>query len=501
MNVVSNVGESLDGNREGAQGEIAWLAEGEIPRAAVTLLSGEPGSGKSFVACALAASVSQVPNAQVLFAHSEAADRLRARLARAGADTSRVTPVAPDLVGDKSKIQNQKSKIAQRLDVLIAWLTGATSATRALAPSPSRSLDPSRPVAPSSCRPVDPPRAVHGIDLIVIDDLESWCGRALSAAELAEATARLDELARTSGAAVLAVVRSATTTEGRVAARSLDRLMRAADVVWTVAGDREMAGHRWLVPLKNNLASQPRGKTFQIVEGRVEWLNQAVPDDALMPGSRRSAERTDRQTAGMWLVEALALSDIPSRLLYAQARQCGFSRNTILRAAHKMGMHSHKSAFDGCWKYSLRDVPREVVDTYRTHPKWFTDGRGHSEGFRVADRARDTGVSEGFGIQDSGFSVPQAVGQAFQPDAAGLPDSVAGRSPDRLAGCDRRSAETADAGDLRSASPSKTAANVEESQGAQDVAKTNHEPPAPNQSLEEARRAHASAGPGKGSKS
>lgn len=376
MTDLSNVGESLDGKPQSeAAGQAAWLAEDEIPRAAVTLLSGEPGSGKSFVACTLAAAVSQTPDARVMIAHSEPTERLHARLVRAGADTSRVALVAPDLVTDKSKIENPKSKIGQRLDTLIAWLSGAASSRRA--------------------------------DLIVIDDLESWSGKALSAGELAEGVARLNELARMSGAAVLAVVRSASTTEGRVTARSLDRLMRAADVVWMVAADRELTGHRRLLPLKNNLAALPKGKTFQMVAGRVEWLNKAAPDDALAPGSRRSLERADRQTAEQWLCEALRHQDVPSRMLYAQARQCNFSRNTILRAAHRMGMHSHKSAFDGGWKYSLRDAFPEAVERYRPQPIG-CGVQSEGSGFRVkrGDRVQRTGDMEGFGIQDSAFSMP-----------------------------------------------------------------------------------------------
>ncbi len=388
MTALSNVEESLEERpRTHAAGEVVWLAEGEIPKAAVTLLSGEPGSGKSFVACSLAASVSQVRGARVVFVHTEPAERLHARLARAGADAGRIA-----LLGDRGQGTGNSKGFAQRLDVLIAWLTGAAS-------NASR------------------------VDLIVLDDLESLLGKALCAGELAEAAARLNELARTSGAAVLAVVRSATTIDGRVTARALDRLMRAAEVVWMVAADRDTSGRRWLAPLKNNLASLPGGKTFQIAEGRVEWLTGAVPNDALNPGSRRSVERADRQTAGQWLFEALRDRDVHSRVLYAQAKQCGFSRNAILRAAHQMGMHSHKSAFDGGWMYSLRDALPEAVARFRPQPRAFGgQGTEAGEGFKIAEggggqrpEAGEQGDSEGFGIQDSGFSEPQA---ASEPEKA-----------------------------------------------------------------------------------
>ena len=106
-------------------------------------------------------------------------------------------------------------------------------------------------------------------------------------------------------------------------------------------------------------------------------------------------------------------------------------------------MHSHKSAFDGCWKYSLRDVPREVVDVYRIHPKWFTGGFG-GRGSEVRVGFRVQGSAGGLRVQGSGFSMSEAP-------VAGLSATVAGRSPDRLADCDPRSPETGDAGDLRSA--------------------------------------------------
>ncbi len=373
MTVLSNVEESLSAKpRTRAAGEVVWLADGEIPKGAVTLLSGEPGSGKSFVACSLAASVSQVRGAKVVYVHSEPAERLHARLARAGADASRIA-----FLGGRRQRTGNSEGFAQRLDVLIAWLTGAAS-------SESRA------------------------DLIVLDDLESLLGKALCAGELAEAAASLDELARTSGAAVLAVVRSATTTDGRVTARALDRLMRAAEVVWMVAADRDTVGRRWLTPLKNNLAALPGGKMFQITEGRVEWLTGAVPVDALNPGSRRSVERADRQTAGQWLFEALRDRDVHSRMLYVQAKQCGFSRKAILRAAHQMGMHSHKSAFDGGWMYSLRDASPEAVARFRPQPQ-AVGGRGPEagEGFKIAKGVGGQGTGDGeqgdrdrFGIQD-----------------------------------------------------------------------------------------------------
>src|SRR5262245_18675880 len=82
---------------------VNWLWDGRIPYAKVTLLDGEPGSGKSLLALDLAARVSRgaaMPHSRVkpagpanvvLFNEDDnLADTIRPRLEAAGADLTRI---------------------------------------------------------------------------------------------------------------------------------------------------------------------------------------------------------------------------------------------------------------------------------------------------------------------------------------------------------------------------------------------------------------------------
>jgi hypothetical protein len=92
--------------------QVQWLWEGRIPTAKVTLLDGEPGSGKSLLALDLAARVSRGasmplsrikpsgPANVVLFNDDDnLSDTIRPRLEAAGADLSRIRCVDGEISG------------------------------------------------------------------------------------------------------------------------------------------------------------------------------------------------------------------------------------------------------------------------------------------------------------------------------------------------------------------------------------------------------------------
>jgi hypothetical protein len=69
-----------------------WLVQDVVPDAAVTLVAGEPGAGKTFLACQLAADAARELKTRVLLATAgyESAELLRWRLDRAEGDSRRV---------------------------------------------------------------------------------------------------------------------------------------------------------------------------------------------------------------------------------------------------------------------------------------------------------------------------------------------------------------------------------------------------------------------------
>jgi hypothetical protein len=369
-----------------------WLVQDVIPDAAVTLVAGEPGAGKTFLACQLAADAARELKARVLLATAgyESTELLRWRLDRADGDSRRVALATLTPRGYTDRRQNpSEESIDERLAILDYTLGAVGDPTSGMLPAEINLDGEDR----------DRPEPVR---LLVIDDLDGWFGKPgnlLSPAALARVIQRLNELARSKRVAIVALARLQLSVEGRITSRQLSRISQAAGVVWLVARDREQeVGHReqglgnraeelrasegesggvgdghgeayaqsmrrWFLPIKNNLASDAAamGRAFELVEGRVLWrLDETPPTlaEVLLPSVHHNDRRRQRNAAAEWLKEALADGPVASGELYRQAIECGFSKGTVQRAAAELGVKSHKTGFNAGWE--LRWTPTSV---------------------------------------------------------------------------------------------------------------------------------------------
>ncbi|HET6879836.1 MAG TPA: hypothetical protein VFI31_06765, partial [Pirellulales bacterium] len=121
---------------------------------------------------------------------------------------------------------------------------------------------------------------------------------------------------------------------------------------------------RWLLPVKNNLAPDVEtfGRAFELFDGQIRWHgDDPAPDlaEALLPSTHNSDRRRLRHAAAAWLEEALAGGPLASKDLYRQGAENGFSQGTLKRAATELGIHPHKTGFDGGWE--MRWTPPPVV--------------------------------------------------------------------------------------------------------------------------------------------
>jgi hypothetical protein len=392
-----------------------WLVQDVIPDAAVTLVAGEPGAGKTFLACQLAADAARELKARVLLATAgyESTELLRWRLDRADGDSRRVALATLTPRGYADRRQNpSEESIDERLAILDYTLAAVGDPTSGMLPA-EINLDGE-----------DSDRA-EPVRLLVIDDLDGWFGKPgnlLSAAALSRVIQRLNELARSRRVAIVALARLQLSVEGRITSRQLSRISQAAGVVRLVARDRErqmrdglgrpsseedglgrppheeeaqayaQSMRRWFLPIKNNLASDAAamGRAFELVEGRVLWRLEETPPtlaEVLLPSVHHNDRRRQRNAAAEWLKEALADGPVASGELYRQAIECGFSKGTMQRAATELGVKSHKTGFNAGWE--LRWTPTSV-------PR----GRGamlKAEGpaFKISGTRKDGNKAEG----------------------------------------------------------------------------------------------------------
>jgi hypothetical protein len=382
-------GVSVDALSRTSGRPIRWLVENIIPHEAVTLIAGDPGAGKTFFACQLAADAARVSQLRVVLATSgcESPELLRWRLDQAEGDARRVALATLTPNGFYDRRGNPTDEeIDERMAILYHTLEATGDPTSGILPAEINVPDDSCPT----------PRAAS---LLVIDDIDGWFGKPgnlLPAAALTRAIQRLNELARSLRVAIVVLARTQLSVEGRMTSRQLSRLSHAANVVWMVVRDREKADgrrqkaeqemenpkseienqksgeppaysqsvRRWFLPVKNNFSPDAAtyGRAFEIFDGQIRWHgDDPAPSlaEATLPSSHNSDRRRLRRAAAAWLQEALAAGPVPSEELFQQGLKCGHSRGTLQRAATELGIHSHKTGFNGGWE--MRWVPQPEV--------------------------------------------------------------------------------------------------------------------------------------------
>jgi putative DNA primase/helicase len=332
-------------------GLVQWLWPGRIPLGQLTLLCGDSGLGKSFLALDLAArasrglpfpdqdEASQPSGIVFLFSADGAAGNVsqvvRPRLDEADADAAHIIAVEGVRFADEGETDVFTRGFS--LDTDLAALTDLLERH---------------------------PDAV----LVVIDPISAYCRTdshktgshktdAGKNAEIGSTLARLAEIAARFQVAIVGVTHLPLTTGGIMAGgrrghpprRSL-AVPAAAGAVWFVAEDRDDPERRLLIPVKLNLWPEKTGMAYRIADGRIEWEAQPVPitaADALAAEPEpRHGDATELRRAVEWLGELLAAGPLPAREVKHQAWDCGFSTATLRRAMRALGIKPTKAGFE-----------------------------------------------------------------------------------------------------------------------------------------------------------
>jgi hypothetical protein len=310
---------------------VSWLWHPYIARGKLTILEGDPGLGKSWLTCALAAGVShghglpgvepfEPGNVLMLSAEDGLGDTLRPRLDAVGADVSRVFALAEPMTFDTTGLIRLEARILEYspslvvIDPLFAFTGGKVDIHRA-----------------NECRAISAPLAA----------IAERCGCALVAV-------RHLGKSKGGGHALNAGIGS---IDFAAAARS----------VLLVGQDPDEPGKRAVVQIKNNLAPHGEAVGYTLEGGQFYWTGASdLTAGRILAPAVEDEERSSIAEAMDFLRTALSDGARDAKAIEGEARQGGINPATLRRAKTRLRVRSNKVGMPGThfqkWVWELPDA-------------------------------------------------------------------------------------------------------------------------------------------------
>ena len=307
---------------------IDWIWIDRIPRGSLTMLDGDPGTGKSHVTLAIAAALSngtalplQPPCAPaktlIVACEDSLGQSVKPRLQRLNANC--------DLIFSYDKLFELTSEGIQKLDETIG---------------------------------------IHEPDLVIIDPIIAYVGAGLdtnSANKVRAKLAPLNEIAKNRNCGFICVRHLNKRTDG---GSFLYRGMGSIDFIaaarsgLTVIKDPEDSDHRILMHIKSNLGPKALSLGFTFVDDLFEWTGVRDIDDEELSsiGQYKKKERTSENTATDFLLNFLKNGPVETTTLFAAAEGAGITIPTLRRAKKGQGVVASKGEGQhGKWFWSTPD--------------------------------------------------------------------------------------------------------------------------------------------------
>jgi hypothetical protein len=340
--------------------EMNWLWPGRIPRGQVTVIEGEPGVGKSFVALDLAARFSRgaawpAPLHVVPPANSTGnRPGQKAAPASAAGDVLLVT------------LQDDCGTIDRRLHGLGADQGRVVRIGVVTIKKPreenvgKRLMD----------FPLDMVKLKYELEqypsvgVVVIDPLTDFCERP---AQMTRVLRDLNELAQERNVAIIVTLPANCRFDARGSLRVTSRYRTdAARCLWAVVADPDDPARKLFVARRTNSFVEPTGLAFRLHQGRVLW-NAETPIDPADPLGLDSSIRECLSTV-------LSSGSRPATEVFRLGAQCGFTPRQLRATAKRMGIESRRTGGygeEGGWEWvwpgaaERAEVPEEFGDLSR----------------------------------------------------------------------------------------------------------------------------------------
>lgn len=326
---------------------ISWLWSGWLAAGKLHILAGCPGTGKTTIALALAATVSKggrwpdgssflAPgNVLIWSGEDDPSDTLVPRLIAAGADLGRVHFV--------SETTDRQMK---------------------------RPFDPATDMAAL----IEKARAVGNVSLLIVDPVvNSVSGDSHKNGEVRRGLQPLVTFGHEIQAVVLGISHFSKGTAGRdplerltgsLAFGALARLVFGAAKKTDANGEEE---GRVFVRIKSNIGPDGGALAYSlesaevasgVVTSKVQWGNaiEGSARDILAEAEQTPDDLDDSSQLGeakAFLLKVLAGGPIPARQIFAEARDAGHAERTLKRAKADLGIESTKGEMSGKWAWSL----------------------------------------------------------------------------------------------------------------------------------------------------
>lgn len=337
---------------------IEWLWDRRIPLGELTILDGDPGTGKSTFLTDVIARVTtgrSLPyhrgesiegDAMYITTEDSPGRTIRPRLEAAGADVESVR--------------------------LVTEIEGEDDNPRPF-------------FLPDDIDPLE--QTLHGMDarLVVIDPLMAHLGGSINAhkdSDVRRALAPLAGVAHRLNVAVVAVrhLNKSGRAKAKYRGGGSIGIIGAARVGLLLAEHPEREGTCVLASVKNNLAVHPSSLTLELVQApdhdvaRVEWMGATnyTPDELLQGSTSRGRPGEKQREAREFLRDELADGPVPTNDVQEKADEEGIATKTLERAKAALGVDSVKTSFDGPWRWTL---PKEAPDSAADN----SDGLGGNE--------------------------------------------------------------------------------------------------------------------------
>jgi hypothetical protein len=314
---------------------VPWLWKGYLAFGMLAMLSGDPDAGKTFIALAIAADLS---NGRVPVSGEPCAPVATLYLSRENAPEYVIRPRFDALGGDPKRFHLLKGSAEGTGDATVR--SGITLKDVAL---------------------LEAALEQTGARLVVIDPIQSYLGAEVDAHRSNETRPVMDGLiglAEKHNACTLVVRHLSKASGGRAIHRGLGSIdltgaVRMEMIAGNAAGE---PNSRALVQIKNNVGPRADSLGYEIVgaemEARLEWRgkSQLTADDLLAPDAE-AERRSDIAEAVDFLQQQLSGG---SKLQKDMEAESGFSERTLQRAFKRLGGKRSRNGERGPWLWSLK---------------------------------------------------------------------------------------------------------------------------------------------------